>query len=343
MKTDLFHDAIARSAELEVREASLDYGTGLLEFRAGRQIITWGVGDLIFINDLFPKNYTALFSGRPLEYLKIGSDAIKATLFTGPVFADWVIVPFFQEDILPGQNRFFLFDPYPALPHTTVKPRAEIENTELALRLYRTVLGFDTAIYTYKGFFKAPGMRPNSPSSPSEVTLIFPRLAVYGASAQGSALGGVISFEAGYYDSIRDRSGRDPALANSTVRYLAGYQRQLWSEFTAGLQYYGEWMADYGPYRDTLTAGFPAQDRLRQLLTLRLTQLLRYQTLKLSLFAFVSPTDQDYYLIPEVRYSFTDALWGAAGMNIFGGKENTTFFGQMDKNDNLYLTARYEF
>jgi hypothetical protein len=55
------------------------------------------------------------------------------------------------------------------------------------------------------------------------------------------------------------------------------------------------------------------------------------------------PTQQDYFVIPEVRYSFTDALWGAVGANIFGGEKKTTFFGQLDKNDNVYITARYEF
>jgi hypothetical protein len=259
-----------------------------------------------------------------------------------------VVIPFFEPDRLPTNERFFVFDPFPGVSdRRTTEPRAEFENTELALRLYRSLLGFDIAAYAYKGFFRTPGMRPDNPSSPTQVTLFFPRARVYGASTQGSALGGVVSLEAGYSDSVDDRSGRDPAIPNSMVKYLAGYQRQLWSalggEFTVGIQYYGEYLLDYGPYRNTLPAGFPPQDRLRQLFTVRLTQLLRYQTLRLSLFAFYSPTDQDYQIIPEVRYSFTDALWGAVGMNIFGGKKETTFFGQLDKNDNVYVTVRYEF
>jgi hypothetical protein len=152
-----------------------------------------------------------------------------------------------------------------------------------------------------------------------------------------------MALEAAYYDSVDDRTGRDPAIPNSTVRYLVGYQRQPWSDLTAGIQYYGEYLFDYGPYRDALPPGFPAQDRLRQLLTVRLTQLLRYQTLRLSFFAFYSPTDEDYDLIPEVRYSVTDALWGAIGANLFGGKTETTAFGQLNRNDNVYVVARYEF
>lgn len=343
LKTDFVHDAVASTADIDLREAYVDYGTGPFEIRLGRQIITWGVGDLLFINDIFPKDYVAFFSGRPLEYLKIGSDAMKANLFTDLASVELVVIPFFEPDHLPTSERFFVLDPFPAVSRISQEPRAELENTELALRVSRNLLGFDSAVYAYRGFFKTPSMRPDSLPSPTQVTLFFPRLAAYGASAQGSAVGGVVSLEAAYYDSVDDRSGRDPAIPNSMVKYLAGYQRQLWSECTAGLQYYGEYMLDYGSYRNTLPAGFPAQDRLRQLLTIRLTQLLSYQTLRLSLFAFYSPTDEDYYFIPEVRYSFTDALWGAVGANIFGGKKETTFFGQLDKNDNAYVMARYEF
>ena len=343
LKTDFFRDAISQSTGTDLREAYLDTGGGGFDLRLGRQIITWGVGDLLFINDIFPKDYSAFFSGRPLEYLKIGSDALKVDLFSSLVSAELVVIPFFEADILPMPERFFLFDPFPGLLRTTDRPRAEFENTEFALRLYRSLFSFDTAVYAYRGFFRIPGMRPDSPEAPSRVTLFFPRLAVYGASGQGNAMGGVTSFEAAFYDSLDDRSGRDQSIPNSMIKYLAGYQMLLLSELTIGVQYYGEYLLNYGPYRDTFIADFPAQDRLRQLLTARLTQLLRYQTLRLSLFAFYSPTDKDYYFIPEMRHNFTDALWGAIGANIFGGRKKTTFFGQMEKNDNVYVTARYEF
>jgi hypothetical protein len=34
--------------------------------------------------------------------------------------------------------------------------------------------------------------------------------------------------EVGYYDSLDDQAGRNPAIPNSSFRYLTGYQRQLW-------------------------------------------------------------------------------------------------------------------
>ncbi|MEK7280278.1 MAG: hypothetical protein AAB090_06485, partial [Nitrospirota bacterium] len=175
------------------------------------------------------------------------------------------------------------------------------------------------------------------------VTSFFQRLGVYGASVQGSGLDGIISIEAGYYDSLDDTDGTDPTIPNPQTRFLIGYQRQIWEDFTMSLQYYLEYMHHHGEFIQSLPAGSPGQDRIRELITLRLTQLYLYQTLRLSLFAFYSPTDDDYYLIPEIGYNINDAMSITGGFNIFGGTNTTTFFGQFDKDDNIYTYLRYEF
>jgi hypothetical protein len=68
-----------------------------------------------------------------------------------------------------------------------------------------------------------------------------------------------------------------------------------------------------------------------------------HQTLKFSVFAFYSPIDEDYMIIPEIKYNFTDELSVALGANIFGGPEDARNFGQFDKNDNIYTVIKYEF
>ena len=40
------------------------------DMKLGRQILTWGTGDLLFINDLFPKDWNSFLLGRDEEYLK---------------------------------------------------------------------------------------------------------------------------------------------------------------------------------------------------------------------------------------------------------------------------------
>ena len=178
---------------------------------------------------------------------------------------------------------------------------------------------------------------------PTQLNGFFPRLAAYGASAQRNLGAGLLSLEAGYYDSQDDRSGSDPAIPNSQFHTLVGYQRQLASELTIGAQYYTESQMDYEAYKISLPAGFPVQDRTRHLLTVRLTQFLKYQTWKVSFFGFYSPSDQDTLLIPEMWHAFTDRLSLTVGANIFSGQRQTTFLGQFGRNDNVYMVLRFDF
>lgn len=154
---------------------------------------------------------------------------------------------------------------------------------------------------------------------------------------------GVLSLETGYYDSRQDRHGADPMIPYSQTRYLIGYQRQLWKDFTVGIQYYGEYMEDYLAYEQNLPPGFPKERRLHQLVSLRLTQFMIHQTLRLSFFAFYGLSDGDYMLNPEVKYNLTDAVWVAVGGNVFGGGKPWNQFGQFVKDDNVYTQVRYEF
>ncbi|MBI4689798.1 MAG: hypothetical protein HY754_05985 [Nitrospirae bacterium] len=344
IKTDSFYDHIDEKAELELREGYIDYTASKWDIRIGRQIITWGLGDLIFINDVFPKDYEAFFSGRPMEYLKKGVDGAKIGVYPGFVSFELVAIPFFEPNNFPDSKRFRMYDPLSMITNRVEEePTAKLENTEVAVRAYRDIAGFDASLYFYRGFFRQPWTTPDNPMNPTKLTLFYPKLSVYGISIQGRAFEGVLSLEGGYYDSRQDRGGTDYTVPNSQTKFLIGYQRQLWEDFTIGLQYYNEYMHDYSEYERNLPAGFPRERNLHQLTSLRLTQFLVHQTFRLSFFSFYSPSDGDYLLNPEIKYNFSDNIWAAAGGNIFGGGEEWSQFGQLDKNDIVYLQARYEF
>lgn len=343
IKADGWYDHVDQKWDSDLREGYIDHASAKWDARIGRQIITWGLGDLIFINDIFPKDYEAFFAGRPLEYLKEGIDGAKIGVYPGFASFELVAIPFFTPNHFPDSQRFSMFDPMPGVTNReTVEPSTRLKNTEVAVRAYREIADIDTSLYYYRGFFRQPSFMPDNLMLPTKITLFYPELSVYGASFQGRALDGVLSLEAGYYDSREDRNGTNPMIPNSQTRLLIGYQRQMWEDFTIGLQYYVEYMHNYSAYKDNLPAGFPTDRRYHDLTSVRLTQFLVHQTLKLSFFAFYSPSVGDYLLNPEVKYNFTDHIWAAIGTNIFGGNKNWTQFGQLDKDDNVYLQLRYE-
>ncbi len=338
-KGDVAYDHLGRQEQSELREAYLDYAAGKWDVRIGRQVITWGLGDLVFVNDVFPKDHEALFAGRPLEYLKRGIDAVKLGAYPGFASFELVLAPSFRESRVPDARRFHLFDPIPALTNReTEKPG----KGEWGLRMYRDVAGWDGAVYIYRGFHRTPSMRPDSLAAPTKITFFYPELSVYGASLSGRAGEGVLSLEAAYYDSREDRAGSDFTVPNSQTRLLAAWQVQPWEDFTLNLQYYAERMRDHAAYRAALPPGFPADERWNHTAGFRATQFFLHQTLRLSAYASYNASNGDYFVNPELRYSFTDRIWGAVGANLFGGRRWGQF-GQLSADDNLYLQLRYEF
>src|SRR3970282_89953 len=101
-------------------------------------------------------------------------------------------------------------------------------------------------------------------------------------------------------------------------------------------------MRDYAAYRNTLPVGFPVKDRLRKVATIRFTQFFAHQTVTFNLFAFVGLSEKDRYIIPSLRYAFSDNLWAEIGANLFGGRRSGTF-GSLQDNSSVYFTVRYAF
>ncbi|HEY5617839.1 MAG TPA: hypothetical protein VIK60_07825 [Vicinamibacterales bacterium] len=342
-RLDLFHDTIGDDLGVDLREAYVDVGGRRIAARLGRQVVTWGLGDLVFINDVFPKDWVAFLTGAPLEYLKFGSDAAKVGAYAGALGAEAIISPVFAPDRAPGPDRLFFFDPMPSVTdRVTERPGTDFDDMQLAGRVYARLGRYEVASYVSKGFFGMPAPQPHY-EVPTRLVFSYPRLNTYGGSLQGPLRAGVFSLEGGYYDSRDDESGRDPTVENSQTRWLAAYQFQPQEDLTLAFQYYGELMRQHDAYLRTLPSGLPARDQLRQVTSLRITQLRRNQTLRLNLFVMGSPTDRDAYVNPSVRYNVTDELWLETGVNVFWGQERHTFFGQFEQNSGVFLVARYEF
>jgi hypothetical protein len=354
LTTDLIYDPVLNEPGIDLEEGRgwLDLReawvmarpTGWMDVKAGRQILTWGTGDLLFLNDLFPKDFVSFFIGRDTEYLKAPSDALKVSLFSDLANLDLVYMPRFDADRFLRGERLSYWSPLlgrragrDAIIDPIDRDRC-FKDDEVAARLYRMVKGVELAAYGYHGYWKGPvGFDPTAGRA------LFPRLAVYGASVRAPLGPGIGNVEFAYYDSLEDRSGNNPFVPNSEWRLLVGYEQEIAKELTAGVQYYVEVLRDFRAFETARPAGAPDRQRERHLVTLRLTQLLMNQNLELSLFTFYSPSDQDTYLRPRASYKVTDRWKVEAGANVFFGRRDDTFFGQFARNTNFYLAARYSF
>jgi len=330
---------------LDLREANLLVRpTSFADLKIGRQVLTWGSGDLLFINDMFPKDWNAFFIGRDTEYLKAPSDAAKIALFSDFANLDVIYTPRFDADRFIDGGRISYYNAslggvagQNAIVEAT-RPTDWFSDDELAFRLYRNIGTAEVAFYYYDGYWKSPAGQEFDTG-----LAIFPRLRTYGASIRRPLLGGIANMEAGFYDSLDDQGGTNPFVANSEFRLLAGFEKEIAPEFAGAVQYYLERLANYGAYTASLMPGMYARDKARHVITARLTKLAKNQTLTWSLFAYYSPSDRDAYLRPKVSYKMTDAWTIEAGANLFIGASAYTFFGQFRDSSNIFAGIRRSF
>jgi hypothetical protein len=328
---------------IDLREANIAFSPiSFLDVKVGRQILTWGTGDLIFINDLFPKDWQAFFIGRDLKYLKAPSDSLKTSFFSDYVNLDFIYTPWFDADRGITGEKLSYYNPMLgslAGQNAVIEPETPTSG-EFALRLYKNVGVNELALYGYHGYWKSPqGFNPTTGKAR------YPKMRSLGASIRRPVWQGIANIEVGYYDSYEKNSNSAPFTPNSEARFLIGYEQEIVKNFSIGLQYYVEWMQDYKHYvasQEQIGAEV-LRDEVRHLLTNRLTLMTHQQNVTWSLFTFFSPSDLDAYFRPKISYKVTDAWMVEAGGNFFVGHKVSSFFGQFQKNNNVYGSVRYSF
>jgi hypothetical protein len=337
-RVDFVHDWVVDDSYIDIREASiLVIPASSVDLKVGAQILTWGTGDFLFLNDLFPKDWQSFFIGRDDEYLKKPAGAVRATWYGETVNLDLVWMPVFVSDTFISGERLSYWDPGQGSivgpidgVLDPVDPAKTWSNSQWAGRLFGNFGGVEAAIYGYFGNYGTPdGFDPVIDKA------FYPELGSLGASVRGAILGGIGNAEFSWYDSLDDPDGNDPLITNSEYRALVGFSHDLARNQTFGLQGYVEHKLDLP---DTSSI-----DDDRWWITLRYTGLFLQQNLIVSWFSFYSPNEEDAYLRPKVTYKISDEVMTTLGGNIFLGNEPDTFFGQFENNTNVYANLKYSF
>ncbi len=334
------------TGSFDIREGNFAFSPAQrIDFKVGRQVLTWGTGDYLFINDLFPKDYVSFYIGRDDEYLKKPSDAVRISLYPEAVNIDFAVIPHFTSNTMPEGDRLSFFDSYQGgiagrqSQRTAIRPAHQGNNAQYALRLYRTFGSNEAALYYYRGFDPSP----RSYLDEADRMLMYERLDAYGASIRGPFAGGIGNAEAGYYRSRQDGSGGDRLVENSMLKWMAGYEKDFGNDLKAGVQYLFEQKLNYADYSAALLPRDYFWDEYRHLLTQRITKLYKNQTVMAGIFNFWSPSDKDGYVRASLAYDLTDQWKLTFGVNLPWGEDGITDFGMMKKNRNAFLRVRYSF
>ncbi|WP_199608599.1 hypothetical protein [Flocculibacter collagenilyticus] len=341
-KVEGLYNGIEKQFQLDIRElnASLKL-TSSIDLSVGRQVLTWGTGDYVFLNDLFKKDWQSFFNGRDDKYLKAANNAIKASFYSswGNINAVWL--PRYESDQGINGDYFSYYSPFAATNTNMHIFIEEPDKPEWAIRYYKNINRVDFALYGYSGFAKLPTYLQvvhSLSAKNAELTGYVHPLNTYGASAVLSLGSGIIKAEFAYHNYMRDTLGlekshlSDMSLPHDQFRWLVGYTFEPVASVNLGFQLYQE--HNYATYSNSGEVHEPEFNRTW--LTTMLNKAALQDRLKLSLTNFYSLSDKDHYTRLSGEYRVSDSLQITIGANIFGGQEKNTFFHQFKKGSNVY-------
>jgi hypothetical protein len=334
VRLDLGYDAAIEEDISMVREAFIDWSpSARWNLRLGRQVLTWGVSEFLYVNDIFPKNFDAFFAGANVDRIKEPIDGVR--LATQALGTDLeIVVSRSRRDILPDTQRFAGL----AMLREARQLDAGDDDIDAAVRTSRYVDGWDLAAHVASLRSREPRLFFSSDGLASEQ----PRITQVGLSATGNFAAGVLWLEGAVRDVARERDVIiDRYALGTSFKGIVGYSRQIASDAAATLQVQFEAPLDKSRYRDSLASGVRPVSTVLTTFYLRLERRWMNQTVRAGLQSFVS-NEGDTHVNPFVMWSPVDGWTIEGGANLLDGRSDSRF-GQIEGDSNVYLLGRYSF
>lgn len=350
-KPEIIHDDEENAIEWDLREFQLSGRAGDLDWRAGRLIFTWGITDFWPVLDIInPYDYSIFRNFQP-EDQKVAVTALDLTYYLG----DWEI----ELIGLPAHESFKLAespdDPWlfygprqmaeTGIPLAVEKPASDLSNAEGALRVRRPIGDWSLAGYYFYGRDRMgfPTMQFDPTNGmPIGAVMAFHRQQVFGLSAQGSVGPDLIRLETAYYKTP-DKEGDDPSVRNDMAKATIGWERYLFLDINAHLQYIVEWRVQQDEYEAALGPNGSPEEEFDHKLTLKLQASWLNDQLQPYVFAFYRPQDDEFMVNPQIAWLPSDGLEIALGGIWFESTRKDTLVGQFDANDYVYGRFTYFF
>lgn len=359
MISDLYIDNLSNdqhiSAGYDLREAYVDLYLGPVDLRFGKQIFAWGKADELNPTDnLNPTNLTD--PTRSKSDRKIGILALKSGLNIMDFTLELVAIPTFVSSELPESGsgwEFFGAPPGAEIPKP-VYPENKIENSELGVRLLRSIRNVDLSLSYFDGWddIFTPKIRPVAvPYSDPQLSGISITTKYYRTKVIGADFATAISDfglwgETAYFIT-EDRDGNNPEIKNPYFQFVIGADYSFEPRVKLNLQYLQEIITkiDDDSERETEENNISrmgAGPLFTKAISTRIAKEFGDAPHTLELAGIYDIENKGYVLKPQLTLSPLDGVSCYLGLNIFGG-DSESLFGKFSKNNEAYFRVKYSF
>jgi hypothetical protein len=344
--TDNFSKNVASSQKglTELRDTYLDYSSGPVDIRLGKQQIVWGEAVGLFFADVvnakdLRESILPDFDmiripewGADIEYAK---DAFHAE-------AVWIPAPEFNKLPVAG-SEFFIPPPVPQgtswASIDPVKPHSTFENSEAGLRLSYLMRGWDVAAFYLHTWDKSPVLYRTINAGVYDFTPQYKRLDMYGATFSKAVNDIVLKGELVYnrkgYFSIFDDTDPDGVVRRDFIDYLLGADYTFFEKIDTNLQ-----------FMQRIISGFDKrlvnEKRVNNAVSFWISRGFLNNTLDLEFLVIAGLMEKNLLYRPKLTYKLANNWKLRSGFDIFQGDPTGTL-GQFRKKSRVYLELFYLF
>lgn len=339
-----YNNNIPDQTKIELREAFLEYTTKNWNFKAGRQIIIWGISDGLRITDIVSPMDLTEFLARDYDDIRIPVNAIRIRYLTRNIRAELIFIPVSSFFIVPYQEE----NPWSVFPSDTDTyfdvnmsniPAKTLKNSEYGGRISFFLSGIDFSLSALHTWNKMPVFNRNLSvnSDTIFVSKIHNRMDMLGFDfsfpLKQFVIRGEIAKYFGEIQGLNTNTENKDRITRNTANYLIGIDWYPGNEWSVTAQYsqkiIPEYLNEFENKKNTV------------LVTFGLTKKILHSTLKLSSFTYIYVSNNGFFNRISADYSMTDEIHVMIGYDWFYGDNG--MLGLYKNNSEVWFKAKYSF
>ncbi|MEA3505651.1 MAG: DUF1302 family protein [Bacteroidota bacterium] len=339
-----YNSILPEQTQIELREAFLEYTTKNWNFKAGRQIVIWGIADGLRITDVVSPMDMTEFLARDYDDIRIPVNAMRVRYLTQNMRAELIFIPVSSFFIVPYEPE----NPWSIFPSNTGTyfdvnmgntPEKNFKNSEYGGRLSFFLSGIDFSISALHTWNKMPVFKHQLSTNNDTVFVnaLHNRMDMLGADISMPIGKFVIRGEVAEYfgevQSLNMQANSNTFIKRNTTNFLIGVDWYPGNEWTFTTQYSHKLIPDYVDIIET--------KENTALATLGITKKILRSTLNLSTFTYLDITNNGFFNRTSADYSLTDEIHVMLGYDWFNGDKG--MFGMYKDNSEIWFKAKYSF
>jgi hypothetical protein len=325
---------------IELREAFFQYTTNNWDFKAGRQIVIWGVSDGLRITDIVsPMDYTE-FLARDYDDIRIPVNAFKLKYYNSKLSAEAIFIPVSSFFIIPTSPE----NAWSVIPYSeNINYRVDLEqypdktlnNSEFGGRLSFFLSGIDFSVAALHTWNKLPVLNytGNQTGDTIHITGQYNRMDMLGMDFSFPLGQFVFRGEVAEYFGELQETETNEKIERNTTNFLFGVDWYPVSEWTISGQYSHKLIPD--------RVEIMATKENTAFATLSISKSMLRSTLKLATFGYYDLSNGGFFNRTSADYALSDQIHLLAGYDWFHGDEG--MFSLYKNNSEYWLKASFSF